>query len=158
MELSAQHCRLLLDVARGAIRATLADSPLPALEGPDYEDDKLRQPAGCFVTLHELFTHRLRGCIGRIEATDPLLHTVQRTAVNVLSDPRFGRRRVRSQPVPSRDAPIAPALASDRNSLRLSVRGLLTTPGGYYAPTGCINRGRRLTREPRRGTPGRNLG
>jgi hypothetical protein len=55
---------------------------------------------------------------------------------------RFGRRWVRSQPVPSKEAPSVPAPASARNSLRVSVRALLTTPGEYYVPTGCINRGR----------------
>ena len=53
---------------------------------------------------------------------------------------RFGRRWVRSQPVPSKEAPSVPAPASARNSLRVSVRALLTTPGEYYVPTGCINR------------------
>jgi uncharacterized protein len=52
-------------------------------------DDELLQPAGCFVTLHELISQRLRGCIGRLEATLPLWQAVRYTAGAVLADPRF---------------------------------------------------------------------
>jgi AmmeMemoRadiSam system protein A len=101
VELQAHHCRTLLRVARSAIRASLEGAELPSLDGSEeHSDPLLHQPAGCFVTLHELFTQRLRGCIGRMEATDPLLHAVQRSAVNVLSDPRFGRQRVTLDELP----------------------------------------------------------
>jgi AmmeMemoRadiSam system protein A len=101
VELQAHHCRTLLRVARSAIRASLAGAELPPLDTPaEYSDPLLHQPAGCFVTLHELYTHRLRGCIGRMEATDPLLQAVQRSAVNVLSDPRFGKQRVTLDDLP----------------------------------------------------------
>jgi AmmeMemoRadiSam system protein A len=48
----------------------------------------LARRAGAFVTLHRL--GRLRGCIGHIEATEPLAETVIRCAVSAaLHDPRF---------------------------------------------------------------------
>ncbi|HYE18300.1 MAG TPA: AmmeMemoRadiSam system protein A [Tepidisphaeraceae bacterium] len=85
MDLPATHHPLLLDLARDAIRAALTGSPLAPL--PD--DPVLAQPAGCFVSLHDLHTHRLRGCIGRLDATQPLGQVVRAMAEAVLEDPRF---------------------------------------------------------------------
>jgi AmmeMemoRadiSam system protein A len=55
---------------------------------PECHDPILLQPAGCFVTLHNL-GGKLRGCIGRIDAAEPLIAAVSAAAVSVLSDPRF---------------------------------------------------------------------
>ena len=55
---------------------------------------ELQQPAGCFVTLHEQLTHRLRGCVGRLDADKPLWQAVCATAADVLGDPRFVDQRV----------------------------------------------------------------
>jgi AmmeMemoRadiSam system protein A len=49
----------------------------------------LTAPAGCFVSLHELSTHRLRGCVGRLDPNLPLWDAVRQTANDVLHDPRF---------------------------------------------------------------------
>ena len=67
------------------MRATSA-TPLEPLPCPD---PALQTPAGCFVSLHELRTHRLRGCVGRMDATQPLWQSVANAAVGVLEDPRF---------------------------------------------------------------------
>jgi uncharacterized protein len=85
MNLSPAHQCRLLDLARNAIRAALrnAKSPVP----PD--DPELVQPAGVFVSLHECETHRLRGCIGRLDAKAPLAQAVAAMAQSVLEDPRF---------------------------------------------------------------------
>lgn len=98
MELSPEQRRVLLDVARSAIRCTLQREAVAALE---ETDPAMGQLAGCFVTLHEAGTHRLRGCIGRLDAHGPLLGAVQQTAVNVLEDPRF----VQSDPVRLEELP-----------------------------------------------------
>jgi AmmeMemoRadiSam system protein A len=58
-------------------------------EPADPPDPELSQPAGSFVSLHELQTHRLRGCVGRLDATISLWECVRQTAVSVLRDPRF---------------------------------------------------------------------
>ncbi len=85
--LSDRHRRLLLDLARTTIRLRLAGrAPDPPGES---EDPALREPAGCFVSLHELDTHRLRGCVGKLDAREPILRAVQDAAASVLDDPRF---------------------------------------------------------------------
>jgi AmmeMemoRadiSam system protein A len=80
----------LLDIARGALLKSLipaGDAGEPASPPPPEED--LTAPAGCFVSLHEHSTHRLRGCVGRLDPSLPLWDAVRQTAVDVLSDPRF---------------------------------------------------------------------
>ena len=101
MALSAHHRRVLLDAARDAIRGVLRGGPAaaapgspPAPDPPDAVDPVLAQPAGCFVTLHRLDTHELRGCVGRLDAVEPLLTAVRRAAAGVLTDPRFADQRV----------------------------------------------------------------
>jgi AmmeMemoRadiSam system protein A len=85
MNLSTDEHAPLLDLARASIRAVLAGAPEPAIPATGA----LEQPAGCFVTLHELGTHRLRGCVGRLDAKAPLGQTVVKMAQAVLEDPRF---------------------------------------------------------------------
>lgn len=85
MNLSADEQAALLDLARATIRAVLTCATEPAIP----EIPALEQPAGCFVTLHELGSHRLRGCVGRLDAKAPLGKTVVRMAQAVLEDPRF---------------------------------------------------------------------
>ena len=104
MVLSPHQQRVLMDAARYAIRRKLGGHS-PALDdgngdGGTAADPALSQPAGCFVTLHTLRTHALRGCVGRLDATEPLLAAVRRTAANVLSDPRFGDDPVRLEELP----------------------------------------------------------
>jgi len=98
MNLTPQQQRLLLDAAREVIRRaargrgeTLADEfPIP-----DPPDPLLLEPAGCFVSLHDLSSKRLRGCVGRLDAKHPIWHAVQLTAASVLQDPRFSQDPVR---------------------------------------------------------------
>ena len=75
----------MLDLARASIKSGLAgdrDSPLPT-------DPDLQQLAGCFVSLHETRGHRLRGCVGRLDAKASLAETVAAMSRAVLEDPRF---------------------------------------------------------------------
>ena len=64
-------------------------APLPDLGWDPLADTDLHQPAGCFVTLHTLRGRRLRGCVGRLDATKPLLEAIFVTSISVLEDPRF---------------------------------------------------------------------
>src|SRR5688572_12892317 len=98
MELSQQHQRILLDLARTCIRQALqgmADQFVPASPDPI-----LNMPAGCFVSLHDAASHRLRGCVGRLDARTPLIRTVYEMSSGVLGDPRF-----RSTPVTLAELP-----------------------------------------------------
>jgi AmmeMemoRadiSam system protein A len=91
MQLSAQQGAELLDLARGVIRSVLTGQPI-VVDAP--HDPALSQPAGAFVSLHAIETHRLRGCVGRIDATQPMYQSVAHAAQSVLGDPRFNENRV----------------------------------------------------------------
>lgn len=85
--ISTQDKKALLRLARSAIEAKLVDGvkverpvPPPILKGN----------RGCFVTLHK--HGQLRGCIGTIEPTCPLVECVEKNAKNAaFRDPRFPR-------------------------------------------------------------------
>lgn len=49
---------------------------------------RLAEPQGAFVTLY--LGRRLRGCVGRVDTSDPLIETVAQSAISAaLHDPRF---------------------------------------------------------------------
>jgi AmmeMemoRadiSam system protein A len=76
---------ILLEVARGAIAATLNNTK--AKEHAELTQ-RLRSPSGAFVTLH--LDGELRGCIGYIESRAPLVEVVAEVAVKAaFEDPRF---------------------------------------------------------------------
>jgi AmmeMemoRadiSam system protein A len=104
MQLSLVQSARLLDVAREAIKKTLQSEVLPPLQ---ETDPGLLQPAGCFVSLHEQQSHRLRGCVGRLDANGPLAQVVQQTAAGVLNDPRFTTHRVQLTDLPQLDIEIS---------------------------------------------------
>lgn len=90
---------LLLGIAREAIAAHVNPRSKSEIESainsstinsaiPNPESAILSRPGGAFVTLHH--HGRLRGCIGHIEANEPLGRVVARCAVAACSsDPRF---------------------------------------------------------------------
>ena len=88
MNLSPDHQCRLLDLARASLRAALSGDGSTAAPPPPDEPDLL-QPAGCFVSLHESEGHRLRGCVGRLDAKLPLAEVVAAMSRAVLEDPRF---------------------------------------------------------------------
>lgn len=98
---------MLLEIARRAIRGAVTGSADEIVEIVEPTDHELAQPAGCFVSLHESASHRLRGCIGRMDATVPLWLAVQRAAVGVLDDPRFVDDRINANDLPIIDVEIS---------------------------------------------------
>jgi AmmeMemoRadiSam system protein A len=85
-ELDALERRSLLRAAREAIAAQLAGrkAVLPPLAGG------LRGARGAFVTLRRAADGELRGCVGHMEADEPLLETVADMAVAAATrDTRF---------------------------------------------------------------------
>jgi AmmeMemoRadiSam system protein A len=74
----------LLSLARRALEARVRREPAPA---PD-RGGTLESRCGAFVTIH---CHGdLRGCLGRLDADEPLGHAVAQLAASVSdSDPRF---------------------------------------------------------------------
>ena len=90
MAFSAQQRDQILDSARAHIRRALGvDSFVPQII-----DEELRQLAGCFVSLHTLHGRRLRGCVGRIDASVPLVDAIHSASLSVLRDPRFAREPI----------------------------------------------------------------
>ncbi|HSZ54366.1 MAG TPA: AmmeMemoRadiSam system protein A [Tepidisphaeraceae bacterium] len=90
MTLSGVERSHILDLARAHIRRALrVDNVVP-----EFADEVLRQPAGCFVTLHTLHGRRLRGCVGRIDASQPLAEALHAASLSVLRDPRFSREPI----------------------------------------------------------------
>ena len=86
-KLSLNEKEQLLAIAREAVRATALNQPLPKLNPQDYSQTLNNQGAS-FVTL--TIAGRLRGCIGTLEAYQPLFLDVQKRAVQAASqDPRF---------------------------------------------------------------------
>lgn len=92
--LDALEQTALLELARGAIAKRLRDDGglERALESMP-RTPALQEPAACFVTLTESDDKgrpRLRGCIGTLEAREPLYRAVIDSATrSAFSDPRF---------------------------------------------------------------------
>jgi AmmeMemoRadiSam system protein A len=85
-ELTEEQQKTLLRIARQSIAAVL-DARAADWKPEDF-DDTLRQPAGAFVTLTR--GGDLRGCIGSIQAVEPLYKAVASSAVSAaFRDPRF---------------------------------------------------------------------
>ena len=76
---------LLLKMARSAIESHLHHRPAAL---PKEENPALWEKRGAFVSLKK--GEELRGCIGRVEPTEPLIKTVSHVAVEAaFNDPRF---------------------------------------------------------------------
>lgn len=79
--------QILLEIARGAIRAELAGREFPDPDPQDYAP-ALRVRAACFVTL--LKAGELRGCVGSLVARQALVIEVAHNAVRAaFGDTRF---------------------------------------------------------------------
>ena len=86
-QISISEGKILLDTARQAIRQELEKQPLPAIILEDVPE-VLGELGASFVTL--TLDGVLRGCVGSIIATDPLIIDVQeRSVAAAFHDPRF---------------------------------------------------------------------
>jgi AmmeMemoRadiSam system protein A len=75
---------LLLRIAREAIASQVTGAPARAVD----PSDAAARPGAAFVTLH--YRGDLRGCIGHVDADEPLGRVIARCAVAACSaDPRF---------------------------------------------------------------------
>jgi AmmeMemoRadiSam system protein B/AmmeMemoRadiSam system protein A len=84
-DLGTEERERLLSIARESIAQYVTDGTFP--EARVDEPDLLKK-SGAFVTLE--LDGELRGCIGHIQAQDPLYSTVQQAAVSAATqDPRF---------------------------------------------------------------------
>ena len=77
-QLSGEEQKLLLETARNAIRRELdKEEKLPLMM--DAYSPKLRENGACFITIKKKGV--LRGCVGSIEAVQPLIQDVRERAV-----------------------------------------------------------------------------
>lgn len=90
--ISAEEKTLLLAEAREVITAKL-EKRLPRYMDAGSDGSALSMPCGAFVSLHKRDSDgkkKLRGCIGRMVGSLPLLETVRKMAVEAaFGDPRF---------------------------------------------------------------------
>jgi AmmeMemoRadiSam system protein A len=85
-ELNEEQRKTLLRIARQSIEAVI-EGRSPQWNADDF-DAILKQPAGAFVTLTR--DGDLRGCIGSIQAVEPLYKAVASSAISAATrDPRF---------------------------------------------------------------------
>src|SRR5580658_6737167 len=70
-------------IIRRRLEGATAPPPISAVS------PRVIQPAGCFVSLHVRMGHALRGCMGRVDASGPLLSALQSSAWSVVEDHRF---------------------------------------------------------------------
>ncbi|MGM0384818.1 MAG: AmmeMemoRadiSam system protein A [Actinomycetota bacterium] len=86
-ELTAQELGLLVDVAVESVRQAVAEGRRWVPDPADHPE-ALRRLGATFVTLRR--AGALRGCIGTLEATEPLVVAVaDRARAAALADPRF---------------------------------------------------------------------
>lgn len=89
IELSNEEQQVCLHVARESIRHGLEKGNALHINTSDYSA-KLQQHAASFVTLHK--HGELRGCIGALEAYQPLINDISEHAfAAAFQDPRFPR-------------------------------------------------------------------
>lgn len=87
VELSDSQRQTLLELARGAIVDGVAGGEKPEPELAEF-DEALGRPGASFVTISRHGS--LRGCVGSLEAKQPLVVDVARNAwSSALRDPRF---------------------------------------------------------------------
>lgn len=88
-ELTGDDRRALLDVAGQSIAHGISTGGELAIDLANQPDRLLARQA-CFVTLH--VDGKLRGCIGSLEGSEPLVANVARNAwLAAFRDPRFGK-------------------------------------------------------------------
>lgn len=136
MQLSGEQQATVLDLARSFVRHSL-QSPTAAMVDPTAPF--LQESAGCFVSLHMLAGHQLRGCVGRIDATVPLIEALRTAAKSVLQDPRFTRNPVRLEELPSLSIEVsvlsAPTPAESPLDFEPTEQGIYLTVANQ---TGCF--------------------
>ncbi|MBC7333833.1 MAG: AmmeMemoRadiSam system protein A [Actinobacteria bacterium] len=129
IELTQQHKRILLHIARKTIENVTKGNKIPSF---NVKDPVLETRCGAFVTIHK--NSRLRGCIGNIVGRAPLWQTVRDMAIEAaLNDPRFPP--VSSQEI--EDIEIEISVLSplkkieDINEIEVGKHGILIKRGFY---------------------------
>ncbi len=136
--------KLLLDTAKRSIAYGLTENIALPLDADDF-DSALQQYRASFVTLH--LNENLRGCIGTLEAYQPLIIDVAQNAFSAaFKDPRFSavRQKELSQlhyHISILTPPSALAITSEADlidQLRPNIDGIIIQEGmkrGTFLPS-----------------------
>jgi AmmeMemoRadiSam system protein A len=92
MDLTAADKDFLVKFSCQIIRSRLKGDAAPPMVKPSSK--AVLYPAGVFVSLHHKQTHALRGCIGRVDASNPLLSALGNVSWQVSGDHRFSKNPV----------------------------------------------------------------
>jgi len=131
--ISADEQKILLSQAREAITARI-EGRKPSFSQNIGANSSLKTPCGAFVSLHMKDSERsLRGCIGRMTASLPLIETVRLMAESAaFEDPRFPPLREeelsRLHIEISALSPMSPC--PDPRQVKVGVHGLLLSGRG----------------------------
>lgn len=140
--LTSDERRILLEIARDAIRSRLEGS-----DPPDHHIDSgaLSEHRGAFVTL--TIEGHLRGCIGHVVGVEPLWKSVRSNAVSAaFKDPRFEPLRPDELDVVEIEVSALSQLqeVDDPESIEVGVHGLLVekeAARGLLLPQVATNNG-----------------
>lgn len=127
--LTAEEKTALLALARKTIEAKCRGEKAPV---PEAQSPTLSELRGAFVTLHK--HGRLRGCIGHIQARQPLVKTVAEMAVAAaFDDPRFSP--IRAEELQEIDIEISVLThlrrITDVREIQVGTHGIYIRRGGY---------------------------
>jgi len=124
--LNAQQHKTLLRIAREAVEAAAKNMPYT----PTSDDPTLQQRGAAFVTLRQV--GQLRGCIGSVEAREPLFQNIANMArAAAREDPRFAPVQLAELPGLKIEISIlTPARrVNDVNEIEVGVHGLIIQQG-----------------------------
>lgn len=139
MHLEHREVMTLLQIARRTLEAVLGSRSRPVYV-PPRSLERLFRPCGAFVTLRS-HTGRLRGCIGRLAADQPLYLVVQQMAVAAaLEDPRFiaDRLTIAELPYTTIEISVLSPLERVTDPLTEIVPGVHGVYVKYGDRTGCF--------------------
>jgi AmmeMemoRadiSam system protein A len=123
---SPEERRFLIEVARKAIETALEKREYR----PEATTPNLKEPRAVFVTLH--IGGQLRGCVGQIIATEPLVEAVAHSAVSAaFGDPRFAPLTTQEFPQLQFEISVLSPIKPIRpREIEPGVHGLLVSGGG----------------------------
>jgi AmmeMemoRadiSam system protein B/AmmeMemoRadiSam system protein A len=127
--LTPEEKRALLDLARRTIEAKCHGERVPV---PEAQSPTFSEPRGAFVTIHK--QGKLRGCIGQIQARQPLIRTVAEMAVAAaFDDPRFPPlRREELKDIDIEISVLTPLQRiTDVGEIQVGTHGIYLRRGGY---------------------------
>ncbi|HLE60618.1 MAG TPA: AmmeMemoRadiSam system protein B, partial [Thermoanaerobaculaceae bacterium] len=140
-ELSAAEQKAALALARATLTTHLThEGQLAEWFGTHRVEGNLAAPSGVFVTINNRGAKakkggRLRGCIGTMEATEPLVDAIVEAAVSAAHDPRFPELDAQELSEVELEvsvlSPMRPVPGSD--AIVLGKHGVLLTKSGRRA-------------------------